>query len=118
MINFDDVTKGNTSKHKLWLQIPDHIYRIFITGGSGSGKINALVNLIKQQQDHDYGIDDKIYLHVKDTNDAKYQHLIKNRKNNDLKNLNDWKNFIEYSYNIQNVYKLLKSTTQSANAVH
>ena len=30
--------------------ILDHPYRIFITGGSGSGKTNVLLNLIKYQQ--------------------------------------------------------------------
>ena len=28
--------------------IPDHPYKILIVGGSGSGKTNALFNLIKQ----------------------------------------------------------------------
>ena len=28
-----------------WSQIPDHPYRILITGGSGSGKTNSLFNL-------------------------------------------------------------------------
>ena len=27
--------------------IPDHFYRILVTGGSGSGKTNVLLNLIK-----------------------------------------------------------------------
>ena len=31
--------------------IPDHPYRILIIGGSGSGKINALLNSIKFQPD-------------------------------------------------------------------
>ena len=39
MINFDDVTKENTKEHKPnWPQIPDHLYRILIIGGSGSPK--------------------------------------------------------------------------------
>ena len=33
-----------------WPYIPDHPYRILITGGSGSGKINVLLNLIKHQR--------------------------------------------------------------------
>ena len=30
-----------------WLYIPYHLYRILIVGGSGSGKANVLLNLIK-----------------------------------------------------------------------
>ena len=48
--------------------IPDNPYRILIIGGSGSGKTNALLNLIKNQPDID-----KIYLHAKDAYEAKYQ---------------------------------------------
>ena len=42
-----------------------------MTGGSGSGKRNALLNLIKEQ-DSDSLID-KIYLYTKDLNEPKYQ---------------------------------------------
>ena len=38
--------------------LPDHPYRILIIGGSGSGKANVLLNLIKHQQPDI----DKIYL--------------------------------------------------------
>ena len=49
MINFDDVTNENEVEHNSnWPYIPDHPYRILIIGRSGSGKTNALVNLIKQ----------------------------------------------------------------------
>ena len=37
----------------LWLYIPDHPYRILISGGSGSGKTHVLLNLIKEQDDFD-----------------------------------------------------------------
>ena len=30
-----------------WPYIPDHPYRILLIGGSGSGKINVSLNLIK-----------------------------------------------------------------------
>ena len=33
-----------------WPQIPDHSYRILITGGPGSGKTNALLNVIDNQK--------------------------------------------------------------------
>ena len=48
MINFnDDKNKNKTEKNLKWPYIPDHPYRIIIIiGGSGSGKTNALSNLI------------------------------------------------------------------------
>ena len=49
MINFDDYTNENKIKHNpKWPYIPGDPYRILIRGGSGSGKINALLNLIKK----------------------------------------------------------------------
>ena len=57
MINFDNYTNENngvalkTEHNKNWPYIPDHPYRILIIGGSGSGKTNLLLNLIKNQPD-------------------------------------------------------------------
>ena len=54
MINFDDYANENKTKHNPnWPYIPDHRYRILIIGGSGSGKTNALFNLINNQPDID-----------------------------------------------------------------
>ena len=54
MINLDSTTNENNKEHnKKWPNIPDHLYRIIITGGSGSGKTNALINLINEQNDID-----------------------------------------------------------------
>ena len=62
MINLDNITKENKKKHnEKWPYIPGHPYRILIIGGSGSGKTNALINLINEQNDID-----KIYLYAKD----------------------------------------------------
>ena len=48
MVNFDDFTKENIKEYNpSWSKIPDHPYRILITGGSGSGKMISLFNLIK-----------------------------------------------------------------------
>ena len=47
------------------------------TARSGSGKTNALLNLLKIQDDNGYSIIDKIYLFVIDSNEAEYQYLIK-----------------------------------------
>ena len=49
---------------------------IDITAGSGSGKTNAVLNLIKIQDDNDYNIIDKIYLFVKDPSEVECQYLI------------------------------------------
>ena len=46
--------------------IPNHPYRILIIGGSGSGKTNALLNLINNQLDID-----EIYLYAKDSYEKK-----------------------------------------------
>ena len=51
---------------------------MLIIGGSGSGKANLLLNLIKEQ-DSDNLID-KIYLYAKDLHDPKYKFLIKSAK--------------------------------------
>ena len=68
MINYDDITKANISKQNLnWPRIPVYPYRVLIIGSSVSGKTNALLNLIKQQDDDDYSIIDKMYLYVKDS---------------------------------------------------
>ena len=83
-----------------WSQVCDHLYRILINGGSGSGKTNSLINLINQQPDID-----KIYLYAKDPYESKYHLLINKKENTILKRLNDSKAFIEYSNDINNVYK-------------
>ena len=59
MINFDDYTNENIIEYNSkWPHIPDHPYRILIVGGSGSGKTNALSNLINNQPE----IDKYIYM--------------------------------------------------------
>ena len=101
MINFDDYTNENIIKHNSkWLYIPDHPYRILIVGGSGSGKTNALLNLINNQPDID-----KIYLYGKDPYEKKYQYLINKREKVGLNHFNDPKVFVEYSNDMQDVYE-------------
>ena len=100
MINFDDYTNENIIEHNSkWRYIPDHPYRILIIGCPGSGKTNALLNLINNQPDID-----KIYLYAKDPYEIKYQYLIKREKVG-LNHFNDPKAFIEYSNDMQDVYK-------------
>ena len=58
-----------------WPEIPGHLYRILIIGDSGSGKTNALLNLINHESDID-----EIYLCAEDPYEAKHQLLIKKRE--------------------------------------
>ena len=101
MINFDNYTNENKTEHNLkWPYIPDHPYRILIIGGSGSGKTNALLNLINNQPDID-----KMYLYAKDPYEAKYQYLINKCEKVALIHFDDPKAFIQYSHDMQYVFK-------------
>ena len=101
MINFDDFTNENIIEHNSkWPYIPDHPYRILIVGGSGSGKTNALLNLINNQPDID-----KIYIYAKDPYEKKYQCLINTSEKVGLNHFNDPKAIMEYSNDMQDVYK-------------
>ena len=51
MISFDDYTNQNKTEHNLkWPYVPYHPYKILMTGDSGSGKINPLLNSVKCQK--------------------------------------------------------------------
>ena len=90
-----------TKKHNSnWPEIPDHLYWILIIRGSGSGKTNALLNLINHEPDID-----QIYLYAKDPYKAKYQLLINDSETTGLEYLNDSKAFIKYSNDMDNIYK-------------
>ena len=68
MINLDSIINEKNKEHnEKWLYLPDHRYIILIIGGSGSGKTNKLLNLIKEQDYHD--VIDNIYLHARDLNE-------------------------------------------------
>ena len=62
-----------------------------------------MLNLIN----HESNID-KIYLYAKDPYEAKYQLLINKKESTDLKYLNDSKAFIEYSNDMNVIYKNIK----------
>ena len=59
-----------------WSYFPDQPYRILVTGGSGPGKTNVLLNLIKHQRPDN----DKIYLYVKHPNQSINWPLMKEKK--------------------------------------
>ena len=73
-INLESITNSNIKKHT-WPYIPDHPYKILIIGGSESGKTNALLYLIHEQNDSD-----KLYFYARDLNEPKYKILFKKRK--------------------------------------
>ena len=75
---------------------------MLIIASSGSGKTNALLNLI-QKQNNNNPID-KIYLYAKDLSRPKYQFLLKKRVNAGVNNYNDPSAFIEYSISMDDVF--------------
>ena len=77
-------------------------------GGSGSGKTNALINLINGQNDAD-----KIYLYARDLTEPKYEYLIKKREDVEIKHANNPKTFIECSKTMDDVYEKFMITIQT-----
>ena len=75
-------------------------YRIIITGRSGSGKTNASIELINEQNDID-----KIYLYGKDLSESKYEYLIRKREDAGIKHVNNPNAFIEYSNTMNYFYE-------------
>ena len=101
MINLDSITNENNQEHnEKWPYIPDHLYRILITDGSGSEQINALLNLMKEQDDTD-----KIYLYAKNLNEPNYEFLIKKHKDVGTNHFDDSNVFIECSNSLDDVYQ-------------
>ena len=80
--------------------IPNHPYKILIIGGSGSGKANGFLSLIKEQDDID-----KIYLYARDLSKSKHEFLIKTRKYARTKHFSDPNAFIECSNTMDDVYQ-------------
>ena len=101
MINLDSITNKNNKEHnEKWSYVPDHPQRILIIGSSGSGKTNALINLINERNDTN-----KIYLYARDLSEPKYEYLIKKRKDGRIKYLNNPNAFIECSNTMDDAYE-------------
>ena len=94
------VNENKTEHNKNWPYTPDHPYRIIILEGSGSGKTNALIHLINEQNDID-----KIYLYPRDLNEPKDEYLIKKGEDIGIKHLNNPNAFIECSNTMDDVYE-------------
>ena len=87
MINLDSITNKNNKKHnEKWPYIPHHPYSTLIIGGSGSGKINAFISLINEQNNID-----KVYLYAKDLNESKYEYLINELEGVGIKHVKEFK---------------------------
>ena len=92
MINLDSIINENNKEHnKKWPYIADYPYIILIIGGFGSGKTNALLNVLSQQNNID-----KFFLHAKNLSEPKYEFLIKNREDTGTKHFNDQSESIEH----------------------
>ena len=101
MTNLDSITNENNKEHsEKWRFIPDHAYRILIIGGSGSGKTNALLNLINEKDDID-----KTYLYAEDLSETKHEFLIKNRDDAGKKHFSDPNAFLECSNTMDDVHE-------------
>ena len=101
MIYLDSITNENNKKHnEKWLYVRDHPSRIWIIGGSGSGKRNSLFNLINGQNDFD-----KIYLYARDLSEPKYEYLNKKRQDAGIKHLNESNAFIKCSNTMDETYE-------------
>ena len=75
-------------------------YRIIITGGSGSGKTNASIDLINEKNNID-----KIYLYGRALSEPKYEYLIRKREDAGIKHVNNLNAFIEYSNTMNYFYE-------------
>ena len=101
MINLGSITNENNKEHnKKQPYIPDHPYRILILGNSGSGKTNALLNLIKEKDNID-----NIYLYAKHLSERNYEFLIKKHEYAGTKHFSDPNAFIQCSNTMDDVYE-------------
>ena len=106
MINFDYYSNESKTKHNQnWPYNLDHPYRILITGGSGSGTRNALLNLIENKPHID-----QIYLYAKDLYEAKYQYLIDIRQKEVLDYYMMQKLLLSIQMNCKMFIKILMNT--------
>ena len=80
MMTKNYIESVNINHNPNWSYIPDHSYRIIIIGGFGSGKTNALLNLLNS-----------------DSSESKYYLLINGREKVAIKKLRNMKTFMVYS---------------------
>ena len=101
MINFDDYVNENKTEHNLkWPYYSRSSIQNINNRRLTLRKNKCIIKLINNQTDIN-----KTYLYAKDPYEAKYEFLINKRKNTRLKHFDDPKAFIEYSNNMEDVYK-------------
>ena len=101
MFNVNGITNENNKEHNKKFPLFQIILtEILIIGGSGSEKANALLNLIKEQNDID-----KILLNEKDLSEAKYEFLSKKCEDTGTKQLNDSNAFTKCSNTMDDFYE-------------
>ena len=81
---------------------------MLIIGGSGSGKTNALLNLISQ-----HGGIDKVYLYAKDLSKPKYEFLVRNCESVGVKHCNDLNHLLSVQILWMTSMKILIITNQA-----
>ena len=82
MKNYDKSVEINHNPNLPYIYIPDHPYRILIIDGSGLGKTNVPLNLLKHQRPDV----DTIYLYVQDPFESSINCLLMEKKKQELKN--------------------------------
>ena len=92
--------KKQKNKIQIWPQFLDHLSKILIIGGSGSGKTNGLINLISHQPDID-----ELHLYAKDPYKSKYQLLISKREGVGYNHYKNSETVIQYSYDMDEIYE-------------
>ena len=111
MLNLDNIVSNkNENKDNNWP------FRMLIIGPSGSGKTNTLLHLI--QNLNETTPVDKIYLYTKDLTEPKYEFLINNRKNAEIKHFNDSTAFTEYSNDMDDVFTNIDDYNKKENEKH
>ena len=98
--NYDQSVQINCNPN--WSYIPNNPYRILIIGGSGSGKTNVLLSLVKHQRPDIC----KIYLYVKDPFESKYRLRINGKEKVGTEKLKNPKAFIDYSRIVDDAYEI------------
>ena len=91
MKNYNEAFQINHNSNQPY--IPNHLYKVLITQGSGLGKIKVILNLKKKKQITDI---ENIYLYFKGPFELKYQLLFDGKKLR-IKRLKNPKAFIDYS---------------------
>ena len=76
-------------------------------------KRNALLNLIGH-----HSVIDEIYLYARDPYEAKYQLLINKPEGADIKHFDDSEAFVEYSNDMDNIYKNIKEYNPNKKATN